>query len=156
MSSSVQHPNVVRTYHFDITPVKMTEAMGRRGLQIVSEMAPLDWKLYLVQVFRLLSDSLGLSDAVACVPRGQSGCSKIRWVPLCMSACYSLCPPATALLPPACPLPNKSAATPACHSLPQPATACRTGSPVPLPATAFLLLPPPQEYCHANLLQPAC
>ena len=46
--SSVVHPNVVSTYHYDIRAVQTIEQEGT--LQIDDDGQPTDWKLYLVQV----------------------------------------------------------------------------------------------------------
>eukprot|EP00195_Chlamydomonas_chlamydogama_P017133 CAMPEP_0202897514 /NCGR_PEP_ID=MMETSP1392-20130828/6251_1 /ASSEMBLY_ACC=CAM_ASM_000868 /TAXON_ID=225041 /ORGANISM="Chlamydomonas chlamydogama, Strain SAG 11-48b" /LENGTH=1235 /DNA_ID=CAMNT_0049583177 /DNA_START=164 /DNA_END=3873 /DNA_ORIENTATION=+ len=50
VTSSIAHPNVVATYHYDITPMRASDATGLRGLQI-SEQMQLDWKMYLVQEY---------------------------------------------------------------------------------------------------------
>lgn len=51
VTSSIAHPNVVATYHYDITPVRQADLVGLRGLQIsASPGMQLDWKLYLIQV----------------------------------------------------------------------------------------------------------
>ncbi|KAL6763307.1 kinase-like domain-containing protein [Haematococcus lacustris] len=50
VTSSIAHPNVVATYHYDIIPVRATEGAGLRGLNI-THAAQVDWKLYLVQEF---------------------------------------------------------------------------------------------------------
>eukprot|EP00798_Chlamydomonas_sp_ICE-L_P025912 gene25912-11588_t len=49
--SSVVHPNVVCTYHYDITPVQTAGDRGHlSSMQIVEEKRnPIDWKMYLVQ-----------------------------------------------------------------------------------------------------------
>jgi hypothetical protein len=48
VSSSVVHPNVVSTYHYDIRAVQTVAKEG--ALQIEDEGQATDWKLYLVQV----------------------------------------------------------------------------------------------------------
>ena len=49
VSSSVVHPNVVATYHYDIKQVRAVAAT-KGSIQIEESASPSDWKLYLVQV----------------------------------------------------------------------------------------------------------
>ena len=49
LSSSVVHPNVVSTYHYDIKPVKAKVADS--GSLQIEHGSPGDWKLFLVQVW---------------------------------------------------------------------------------------------------------
>ena len=49
VSSSVVHPNVVATYHYDIKQVRAVAA-AEGSIQIEESASPSDWKLYLVQV----------------------------------------------------------------------------------------------------------
>ena len=49
LSSSVVHPNVVATYHYDIKQVKNKAMATPGGLQI-EDASEADWKLFLVLV----------------------------------------------------------------------------------------------------------
>ena len=51
LSSSVVHPNIVSTYHYDIKSVKAKVA--DYGSLEIEHGSPGDWKLFLVQVWTL-------------------------------------------------------------------------------------------------------
>jgi hypothetical protein len=54
LASSVNHANVVSLYHYDMKPVSVDSAQSgepgaRRGMQVLEDSEPRDWKMYLVR-----------------------------------------------------------------------------------------------------------
>ena len=102
MSCSVTHPNVVATYHYDITPIRSAAVVCSGGLQVADAQAAsraamaagggvTDWKLYLVQVGGGPEDGQPLRKTTARQPHPPLRllpCPERRAVPQAPITCY--------------------------------------------------------------------